>query len=62
MYHPPGRNDWATIEVIAEATRPMLELIQKLMVGTIRRRLAMQEETEVSRPSYVCILVKLSGT
>ena len=42
-----GRNDWATIELVDEAVRPIFELIQKLMVGTIRRRIAMQEETEV---------------
>ncbi len=46
-YESVRRGDWLALPLGDELVQPLFELLQALMVGTIRRRIAYQQETEV---------------
>lgn len=42
-----GRSDWTTVTLADALVSPTLEILQATMVGSIRRRVALQQEVEV---------------
>ena len=46
-YSSQQRGDWTTMPLADEFVRPIMELLQRLMLGTLRRRITQQQETEV---------------
>jgi hypothetical protein len=46
-YDSQQREDWVTLHLADDLVQPVFELFQKLMVGTIRRRIALMQNTEV---------------
>jgi len=46
-YSSQQRGNWTTMHLADEFMRPTMELLQRLMLGMLRRRITQQQETEV---------------
>jgi len=46
-YNSQQRGDWTTMPLADDFVRSIMELLQRLMLGTIQRRVTQQQETEV---------------